>query len=149
MSTWTQANIKWETQRYSSRIQPRWVVDFFSDFWHVYLNPSLFNSCFCWKKPEIENLTVMQDSSKKLSGNISPNRCFWNKRKRLQVNRGTNLMIKSLYICCIFNCLYPNTDIFYQKKQRRKHSINRNFHSDYIGIDHKYFDIKWENSISS
>merc|ERR1712032_218225 len=29
------------------------------------------------------------------------------------------------------------SDIFYQKKQRRKHSLNRNFHSDYIGIDHK------------
>jgi len=28
-------------------------------------------------------------------------------------------------------------DIFYQKKERRRHSINRNFFSDYIGMDHK------------
>ena len=43
--------------------------------------------------------------------------------------------------CCIFYCLEYNflleLDIFYQKKQRRKHSLNRNFHSDYIGLDHK------------
>ena len=42
---------------------------------------------------------------------------------------------KSLRV--VFSIVYPNTDIFYQKKQRRKHSLNRNFHSDYIGIDHK------------
>jgi len=28
-------------------------------------------------------------------------------------------------------------DIFHQKKERRKHSVNRNFYSDYIGLDHK------------
>lgn len=28
-------------------------------------------------------------------------------------------------------------DIFHKKKQRRKHSVNRNFYSDYIGLDHK------------
>jgi len=28
-------------------------------------------------------------------------------------------------------------DIFFKKKQRRKHSVNRNFYSDYIGMDDK------------
>jgi len=28
-------------------------------------------------------------------------------------------------------------DIFHKKKERRKHSVNRNFYSDYIGLDHK------------
>ena len=115
MSTWTLANTKWETQKYSSRIQPRWVVDFFSDFWHVYPNPSLF-SCFCWKKPEIENLTVMQDSSKKLLGNISPNRCFWNKRKRLQVFRRTYLIIKRLH--AVFSIAIIPLQTFSTKRSR-------------------------------
>ena len=26
-------------------------------------------------------------------------------------------------------------DIFFNKKQRREHSLNRNFHQDYIGLD--------------
>ena len=28
-------------------------------------------------------------------------------------------------------------DIFFQKKERRKHSLNRNFYFDYIGLEHK------------
>ena len=28
-----------------------------------------------------------------------------------------------------------SADIFYQKKERREHSVNRNFYSDYIGMD--------------
>merc|ERR550539_1654389 len=30
------------------------------------------------------------------------------------------------------------SDIFFQKKERRKHSLNRNFYFDYIGLEHKY-----------
>eukprot|EP00092_Neocalanus_flemingeri_P052340 GFUD01061174.1.p1 GENE.GFUD01061174.1~~GFUD01061174.1.p1 ORF type:complete len:1149 (-),score=317.13 GFUD01061174.1:56-3502(-) len=28
-------------------------------------------------------------------------------------------------------------DIFHKKKERRRHSVNRNFYTDYIGLDHK------------
>lgn len=30
------------------------------------------------------------------------------------------------------------TDIFYKKKERRTHSLNRNFYTDYIGLEHKW-----------
>jgi myosin-1 len=33
------------------------------------------------------------------------------------------------------NCLF--TDIFYQRKERRQNSLNRNFYADYIGLDEK------------
>ena len=28
-------------------------------------------------------------------------------------------------------------DIFFQRKERRSHSLNRNFYADYIGLDEK------------
>ena len=28
-------------------------------------------------------------------------------------------------------------DIFYQRKERREHSLNRNFYADYIGLENK------------
>ena len=36
------------------------------------------------------------------------------------------------------NPFYFCPDIFFKKKQRRKHSVNRNFYCDYIGLDDKY-----------
>ncbi len=35
----------------------------------------------------------------------------------------------TIYICFI--------DIFYQRKERRRHSLNRNFYGDYVGMEEK------------
>lgn len=37
----------------------------------------------------------------------------------------------------LLNDNYFSLDIFYQKKERRAHSLNRNFYADYIGLEEK------------
>ena len=43
-----------------------------------------------------------------------------------------------LHISSFKSLLKILSDIFFKKKQRRKHSVNRNFYSDYIGMDDKW-----------
>ena len=46
--------------------------------------------------------------------------------------------LSPLHISSFKSWLKILTDIFFKKKQRRKHSVNRNFYSDYIGMDDKW-----------
>jgi hypothetical protein len=44
-------------------------------------------------------------------------------------------LLKSLKIPSLITEYF--LDIFYKKKERREHSLNRSFYSDYIGLDHR------------
>jgi hypothetical protein len=44
-------------------------------------------------------------------------------------------LLKSLKIPVLITEYF--LDIFYKKKERREHSLNRSFYSDYIGLDHR------------
>ena len=66
---------------------------------------------------------------------------YFNQQKYLREKEdAAGVVTRNIFLTCrsvSLNSNFPFADIFFQRKERRSHSLNRNFYADYIGLDEK------------
>ena len=97
-------------------------------------------SSFCWKRRGIASLTATPGPSKRPGGNT------WPARSTSRWGRKVSLATCHSFICFSISLRHAlltlssswadlASDLLVNRKERRRHSLNRNFVGDYLGMD--------------